>query len=152
MSELPPDIRLGRATIDQIVDLRHKILRQGLPRESAIFPGDDRADARHYAAFAEDGPVCCLTLHASQWEGQPAWQLRGMATASDWQDQGIGNALMDWMEGELQKDPSTSRLLWCNARVPAKRFYEKRGWRVVSEQFDIPTAGPHVRMTKTLQG
>ena len=152
MKEMPGGIWLGRATIDQIVDLRHAILRPGLTRESSIFQGDDRPEARHYAAFVKGAPICCLTLHVSQWEGQPAWQLRGMATASNWQDRGIGNALMDWMEGELKKDPAASRLLWCNARVPAKRFYEKRGWRVVSEQFDIPTAGPHVRMTKTLQG
>lgn len=151
MNDLANEIRFGRATIDQIVDLRHVILRQGLPRESAIFAGDDRADARHYAAFSKDSPICCLTLHVSLWEGQAAWQLRGMATASDWQDRGVGNALMDWMEAELRKDPSTPRLLWCNARVPAKRFYEKRGWRIASEQFDIPTAGPHVKMTKTLQ-
>jgi hypothetical protein len=41
-------------------------------------------------------------------------------------------------------------LLWCNARVPAVPFYREMGWAVVSEPFEIPTAGPHVRMVKRL--
>ena len=33
-------------------------------------------------------------------------------------------------------------------RVPAERFYHRLGWKTVSEVFEIPTAGPHVRMTR----
>jgi len=46
--------------------------------------------------------------------------------------------------------PAAPRLLWCNARVPAVGFYESLGWRVVSERFEIPTAGPHVKMVRRL--
>ena len=42
------------------------------------------------------------------------------------------------------------RLFWCNARVPALAFYQRQGWQIMSEQFDIPTAGPHRKMTKRL--
>jgi predicted GNAT family N-acyltransferase len=41
-------------------------------------------------------------------------------------------------------------LLWCNARTPAVRFYQKQGWTPVGEEFDVPLAGPHVRMFKRL--
>lgn len=37
-------------------------------------------------------------------------------------------------------------LVWCNARTSAIGFYEKLGWQVVSEPFDVLTAGPHVKM------
>jgi len=37
-----------------------------------------------------------------------------------------------------------------NARVPAAGFYTKLGWTIASEQFEVPTAGPHYRMWKRL--
>jgi hypothetical protein len=44
-------------------------------------------------------------------------------------------------------------LLWCNARrtIPAAGFYQKQGWTIVSDIFEIPTAGPHVKMSKRLK-
>ncbi len=37
---------------------------------------------------------------------------------------------------------------WCNARSTAIRFYEKNGWRIVSDEFIIEKYGPHRRMVK----
>ena len=58
------------------------------------------------------------------------------------------------MEGELTFGDSNGPgpLLWCNARTPAVGFYENMRWRVVSAPFEIPTAGPHVKMVKRLTG
>jgi hypothetical protein len=56
--------------------------------------------------------------------------------------------MIAFLEHDLADGPV--RQLWCNARVPAANFYRKLGWQVVSEVFEIPTAGPHVRMTKAL--
>jgi hypothetical protein len=81
----------------------------------------------------------------SQWEGQPAWQLRGMATDSRQQGRGLGRQLWHAAAAEAHRD-EPGRLIWCNARTSAVGFYEKLGWRVVSEPFDVPTVGPHVKM------
>ena len=35
-----------------------------------------------------------------------------------------------------------------NARTPAVRFYERHGFAVVSEEWDEPDIGPHVRMER----
>jgi len=139
---------IRRVYASDVIDLRHAILRAGLPRETALFPGDDDAGARHYGAFEEDRLIGCVTLHSSSWRDGPAWQLRGMAVDKDHQSNGVGKALIDFLEGDL-RDSHTLQL-WCNARVPAAKFYEKMGWRIVSEPFEIPTAGPHVKMTKRL--
>ena len=60
--------------------------------------------------------------------------------------------ILEEMERELLRAGQDGRgaLLWCNARVPYVPFYEAMGWRVVSGQFEIPTAGPHVKMLKRL--
>ena len=81
------------------------------------------------------------------WEDSPAWQLRGMATDARYRGKGIGTAVLQLAEKTVIAT-GFSRLLWCNARVPALAFYERQGWRVMSEQFDIPTAGPHRKMLK----
>jgi predicted GNAT family N-acyltransferase len=136
------------AALSEIVDLRHALLRAGLPRESAIFPGDDAPTTHHLAAILDDRVVGCLTLHLSVWNDHPAYQLRGMATAADMQRQGVGRQLLQAAERFVLTTPQ--RTVWCNARRIAIAFYQANGWEIVSEEFDIPTAGPHVRMVRTL--
>lgn len=142
-------IEIRAATADDVIALRHAVLRAGLPRDTAIFAGDEDPAARHFVALADEssGIIGCVTLHPSTFDGEPAWQLRGMAVAPDMQRQGIGARLLEAVQEAVAADPER-RLLWCNARVPASGFYERHGWRVVSAVFEIPHAGPHVRMTR----
>ncbi len=142
---MPPQISCRRVAVAEILPLRHRILRAGLPFETACFDGDHDATARHYAACSGDEPACCLSLLRSDWEGRPAWQLRGMATAQDLQGRGLGRRLLEMAVAEARHD-DPGRVFWCNARTSAIGFYEKLGWRVMSEPFDVPTAGPHVKM------
>jgi len=144
-------VSIRRASAKEILDLRHAVLRQGLPRETAIFQGDDAPTARHYVAVANNKVVGCATLHLNQWNGNPAWQLRGMATSPEFRGVGTGTALVTYFESEILSDSALPRQLWCNARVPAAGFYQRLGWRIESDVFDIPTAGPHVKMSKLLQ-
>jgi predicted GNAT family N-acyltransferase len=133
-----------------VIDLRHAVLRAGLPRETAIFAGDEKPEAIHIVAPAPDGRIVgCATLHPSTWNDEPAWQLRGMATDAAVRSAGIGRAMLDFVEQHV-RSKSPVRQMWCNARVAAAGFYQRAGWVIESEQFEIPTAGPHVRMSKHL--
>jgi predicted GNAT family N-acyltransferase len=142
---------LRRATLAEILDLRHAVLRPGLPVETAHFDGDDEPATRHFGAFlAGDGePVGCLSLVQRPFEGEPAWQLRGMATRADRARTGIGRALLEYAVRALQEEHGTM-LLWCNARTTAAPFYQRLGWTIVSDIFEISTVGPHVRMVRHL--
>ncbi|HEV8292374.1 MAG TPA: GNAT family N-acetyltransferase [Tepidisphaeraceae bacterium] len=142
-------VRIGSAKLEDVIDLRHVVLREGLPREAAIFEGDEAATSHHFAAFANGTCVGCASFHLNQWEGKPAYQLRGMATAPEFRSGGIGTEMLRLAEETLKKS-GTIRQLWCNARTPALNFYKKQGWKVISEEFFIPTAGPHFKMTKLL--
>ncbi len=144
------DITVLETSADRLVDLRHAILRAGLPREEAIFPGDERPDSLHVAAVIGDEVVGCASFHLNTWQEKPAYQLRGMATSATSRRKGVGRAMLIFAEQRLLERAMTNQL-WCNARVPAVPFYLSMGWAVVSEEFLIPTAGPHVRMTKTLR-
>jgi GNAT superfamily N-acetyltransferase len=142
-------IAIRSVSFERIIDLRHAILRQGLPREAAVFAGDDAESAIHLAAMAGDAVIGCVTLHLSEWHGEAAWQLRGMACRADQQQRGVGRRLVEAAEQRVLNGGGP-RLMWCNARVPAMGFYLKMGWIAVSEEFEIPTAGPHVKMIKRL--
>jgi GNAT superfamily N-acetyltransferase len=152
-----PKIEIRRVGLEKILDLRHRILRVGLPPESARFDGDEAETTLHVAAFALDAcgrageqAVGCLSLMLNSFEAKPAWQLRGMAVDKPHQRHGLGRALMAHAEQAVASDGRTG-WLWCNARLPAAGFYQKQGWSIVSEVFDIPTAGPHVKMSKRLK-
>ena len=141
------DFRLAQP--DELIDLRHRVLRQGLPRQEAIFPGDDQPSSRHFGAFTGSRIICCATFHLEDWQNQPAWRLRGMATEEAFRSRGVGRELLACAE-QVLRNAGPIRQLWCNARVPAARFYQSLGWMIASEMFDIPTAGPHYKMVKKL--
>lgn len=141
------DIR--RVPAPAIIDLRHRVLRQGLPIESAHFEGDDDSDTVHLAAFNSDGKIVgCATVLLRPWENQRACQLRGMAVDFNAQRSGIGKQILA-AACETAKEKGAT-LLWANCRQVAVDFYQKTGWQLASEEFEIPTAGPHFKMIRRL--
>ncbi len=140
-----------RAKLAEIFELRWTLLRENMSRSAAEFNGDDAPSTRHYGAFLDGRNVGCVSFMLNEWEGEPAYQLRGMATVDDLQGRGIGRTLLDAALNDLKKSGETARL-WCNARVPAIGFYDKMGWQRIGHPFDIPTAGPHYKMAYELEG
>ena len=146
-----------RTTIEKILQLRHDVLRAGLPFETAHFDGDEDPDTWHIGSFLVDDygnqtgdALCCASYMLNEWEGKPAWQLRGMATKPALQGYGLGKQLVGAAE-KLIGASSPVHAFWCNAREPAVGFYEKQGWKIVSDVFEIPTAGPHRKMVKLFE-
>ena len=142
-------IVLRGATLAEIFPLRYAELRPGLPIESAQFEADEDPGTRHFGAFVANGAnlIGCASFMPSVWQGDAAFQLRGMATRSDLVHRGIGRALLQFAQGALREEFAL-RPLWCNARVGAVGFYERLGWTVVSDVFDVPTVGPHRTMLR----
>jgi GNAT superfamily N-acetyltransferase len=133
--------------------LRLPILRAGMPPDSAIFPGDESADARHFGAFAGDRLVGVASIYPAPLPERPdlkaTWQLRGMATLPEVRGQGFGRALVQACLEHAREQGADA--LWCNARTPAVSFYEHFGLATLGPEFEIPTAGPHYRMWISLR-
>lgn len=132
--------------------LRNDVLRPGLPYETTRFDGDDDSTTIHIAAYDKNNKVVGIgSLLKNAWSGAPdksAYQLRGMAVAKSLQGTGAGKAVLDAVERKALDMNAT--LIWCNARKSASGFYAKSGWQIVSDEFDVPTIGPHFVMTKSL--
>jgi predicted GNAT family N-acyltransferase len=139
-------VTVRRATLEEVFGLRCEVLFKGTNRPAAEYGEDRDPHTVHVAAFDAGRIVCCATFLPSEWNGQPAWQLRGMATEAGYRGRGLGGRVLLLGE-ELCRESGPDRA-WCNARVAAVPFYERHGWRTVSEEFKIPGVGPHRRMAK----
>jgi len=80
-------------------------------------------------------------------DGEPGgWRVRGMATEPHARGVGAGSAVLAPLLRHA--DEHGARRVWCNARSPARAFYERAGFRVVSEEFELPQIGPHYVMER----
>jgi GNAT superfamily N-acetyltransferase len=138
-----------RAELSEIFQVRWEVLRPGAPREAAVFPGDDLPTTIHVGAFDGARNICCATGTRAEWEGRPAWQLRGMGVVADWQRRGVGQLALAKLV-ELAREAWPVDTMWCNAREEAVKFYEGLGWRLASGQFMVEGVGPHYKMTRGL--
>ncbi len=151
---------VATTSVERIISLRHRILLPDQPVKAVCFDGDRDMETWHFAVFPgpetdepTGEPVCCASFIQQMYKGNvPAWQLRGMATEPAYQGRGLGTLLLQWGEKRLAEQPEYAYvdLLWCNARAPAVKFYEKNGWALASAVFEIPTVGPHYVMTKSI--
>lgn len=143
--DLTSQLIFRKTTAQEVWPLRHAVLRSGLMLDTAKFDGDFNRTTRHFGAFHDTDLLCCLSLFHSTWSDTNAWQVRGMATAPTHQRQGIGKILLRYAIN-MAHDENPEWPFWCNARTTAIGFYEQVDWSVETDIFDIPTAGPHVRM------
>ena len=124
--------------------LRQEVLR---PHETLEELAEHEVEGAYaVGAFDDDRLVAVGFVHPSDDTG--AWRVRGMATAPDARGRGAGTAVLAALV-EHATEKGAERI-WCNARVRAITLYERAGFEVVSEEFEEPHIGPHVRMQRDL--
>ena len=127
----------------EVLSLRSSVLRDGKPLEECIFPGDDDQNTFHLADIQNETAVCVASFFLKEHPERKgkAYQLRGMATAAEFRNRGVGNQLMNfaivYLRG-LQTD-----YVWCNARKAAYSFYLGLGFEFISPEFEIEGIGTH---------
>ncbi len=137
------DVR--RIPIEQTRALRHSILR---PHERVERLADaEPPGAYAVGAFDADELVAVGFVFP---DGRPrSWRVRGMATATHARGRGAGGAILEALVGHAQGHGA--QRVWCNARSPARAFYERAGFDVVSDEFELPSIGPHFVMERALR-
>lgn len=148
----PGPLVVRRVPVADVRPLRLEILRPGQPPPAALYPGDDDQTTVHAAAFEGGCVVGIASLYAEPRAGgpEPAWRLRGMATADKFRGKGVGRALLQFCVEEVAARGGGE--LWCNARTGAAGFYQRHGFEVVSEPFEIDGIGSHVVMRLAVTG
>ena len=131
--------------------VRHPVLRTGKPIESCFFDGDNYETTFHLGIFSKNKLVGVCSFfknnHASIFE-ENQYQLRGMAVLKTFQKKGFGKIILNY--GETLLKQKHTNIVWCNAREIAVNFYEKCGYKIISEPFNIKGIGKHYVMHKIL--
>ena len=144
-----PEIR--KITASETFSVRHPVLRPGKAIETCHFEGDALKSTRHFGYFEGDSLAGVASLFHANSDLFPEieqFQLRGMAVLPEYQKKGIGEKLV--FQAEKEAKNRYGELMWFNAREIAVPFYEKLGYEIIGEPFDIGDIGKHLVMFKKL--
>jgi GNAT superfamily N-acetyltransferase len=148
------DVVVERVAPEVTHPLRHRVLRAGQPADRVRLAADDHPATAAFAARTLDGTVVGTTIVTPEpcpWapDRPGAWRLRGMATAEGLRSTGIGARLLAVALDHIAAQGG--ELVWCNARTPARRFYERAGFLAHGAEWVDPEIGPHIAMWRDLR-
>lgn len=125
--------------------LRHLVLWPHIEKaEDCVIDIDTREDAIHIGAFENDQliSVCSLFELSSQRINQAKqYRLRAMATHPNFRGMNAGKRVVQFAL-ELTRNKGFD-VLWCDARQVALGFYEKMGFSLIDEWYEVPKIGLH---------
>jgi len=155
MAELEPVwFRIDRVPAEATYALRHQVLRPHAPLSAVQLPGDDDPATGTFAARTADGEgvgSAIVRPEACPWQPDVAgaWRLRGMATAESMRGQGVGAHVLRATIAHVVLEGG--QLIWCNARMPAMRFYQREGFLTEGEPWEDAQLGPHIAMWRQVE-
>ncbi|SDU91196.1 Predicted N-acyltransferase, GNAT family [Pseudomonas mucidolens] len=112
------------------------IAEQSVPPELEWDSDDD--GAVHFLAFEGDFPIGTARL-------LPSGEIGRVSVLKDWRGLKVGDALMEAVIAETERRGQTRQFL--SAQVYAAPFYERLGFKVVSDEF-LEVGIPHVDMVR----
>ena len=134
----------GSREYEQMIRLRHQILRQPLGLNFSDEELEMEKDNILIASFEDDEMLGCCMLKPVD---SQTLQLRQMAVPDKLQGKGVGASIISFAEN-LARDKGYSRIMM-HARDTAIGFYEKFGYKTVGNEFTEVNL-PHHIMEKTL--
>ena len=137
---------IQRLSHEEVIHLRHKVLRAHQPVEEARYDVDTLEDTLHLGFFDSQELKGVITAFPENQPelGEGGWRFRGMAVDKASQGKGMGSALLNQTKSELKN--AGAKYLWCNARITACGFYARLGFQTFGSEFDIPGIGAHFIM------
>ena len=136
---------------EDLLNLRSKILRNNLDPNLCRFPGDKEINTFHVGAFNGNtliGGVSVMKNECKKKELPNCFQLRGLFVDKEFQHNGIGKTIINFVENRLRD--SGVNYLWMNARESAVLFYLKLNYSNSKISYVINEIGLHYLMYKKL--
>ncbi len=149
---LSSGLRVTRSSAEETAALRRAVLRPHMTIRQMTLAGDQDPDTAYLAvrALAGNGaligcvrlePVPCPWADSLDVDTEHAWQLRAMATDPSARGTGIGRLLVEAAVNHVADRGGNA--IWCNARVGAKAFYTRLGFRTVTGEFTVCEVPEH---------
>ena len=132
--------------LELTLGLRSKVLRNDIPLEECTFDTDQIEGVFHLGYSIEHEITTVATFFPNNTidEDKLGYQLRGMATDPLFAGKGFGKQLINFAVDYIKT--TNADYIWCNARSSAIKFYEKLGFEIISDEFEISEVGPHYKM------
>ena len=130
------------------VQLRSAVLRPDVAKIAAGLAYYEDDGAVHFGAYLKGTLIAVATFTPFAESGErdlESYQLRGAATHSNFQGQGVGQTMIGAGIGECFRRGASS--IWCDGRSSAKTFYERLGFTPVGEEFQT-ASGLHYRFRR----
>ncbi len=143
-------IQIKEISAQETFPIRLEVLRKNIPLPFE-FNGDFDDETFHLGAFKNDKLIAVssyMKADNKNFSGNQ-YQLRGMATLTEYQGLGIGKLMLQEAVQILKE--KNSNFLWCNARIAAVDFYKKQGFQTFGEKFEISYVGEHYMMFKKIK-
>jgi len=133
------------------VPIRGEILRPGQPEENSVYPLDEDENALHLGAVKNGDLVGVASIFkedATRKDLDDAWRLRGMATIEAVRGEGHGRRLVEMAMQYIAFKGGGN--LWFNARPDVQGFYEKLGFQLEGDPYEISEGGTRVFMWQNI--
>lgn len=140
--------------IPETYPLRLNVLWPHLSKpEECTLPIDNHVNCFH-TGVEENGKVVSIATFYEEkhpkLDGNIQYRLRAMASDQSVAGKGYGRFSIAFAEDELRK--RKAEILWCDARKSALGFYEKIGFKITGDYYQVRNIGPHKLAYKTLRG
>ncbi len=151
LRQVVTDVVVEFVRLEDVIAIRHQVLRQEQPRSSCYYPEDTYKQTVHFAAKINNQIIGSASLYK---ESHPdfvlkqSWRIRGMAVLEAFQGHNIGTQLLETCINHAIKNKA--EVIWCNARIDAVTFYKNSGFKIIGEEFELANIGPHFLMAKNL--
>ena len=112
---------------------------------------DDMLTTFHVGVFKNNEIVAIGTFLQQQnekFDAKNQYRLRAMATSPKVRGENFGKQVIDFALEELKNRKVD--LLWCDARKVALGFYEKMGFNILGDFYEVPIIGKHKLMYKRI--
>lgn len=137
-----------RISAEDTRDLRHRVLWPHLKSmEECTIDIDHRADAIHIGAFDGDRIISVLSLFETstpKLKFEKQYRLRVMGTDPEYAGKGAGKLIVEKAVEVIQEKGYD--LIWCDARKVAVGFYDRLGFEIVGDWYEVPEIGLHKTM------
>ncbi|MCZ2481660.1 GNAT family N-acetyltransferase [Aquirufa nivalisilvae] len=134
-------MQIQEIPIQQVLLIRQQVMWPDKDLDFVKVPGDDVAI---HLGLIDDGQLKSVI---SLFQENQSMQFRKFATLESEQGKGYGSILLKHVFEQCSQ--SDIQLIWCHARVPKAKFYEKFGMKKVGEAF-LKNGIEYVKMEKSM--
>ncbi|WP_232372995.1 GNAT family N-acetyltransferase [Pinibacter aurantiacus] len=129
------------APLEDVLEMRREVMYPAFSIEQVRLKDDEEGD--HLGLYVNGELIAVISVFVRN----NIMQFRKFATKELYQGKGYGKQLLDYVM-KLAKDRHCTSI-WCNARVSAKKLYEKFGMQVTGNTW-LQDGHEFIKMEKQL--